>query len=285
MKSSRIFKIVLGLTAILVAATFIFTDVHSATPEYLSVDKIDAVTFSSIVPAGIASDRLRAVSKAIRNSGKSWDVEFGYLAVEQELLNNKSLYKFDFRAASNGGAAGNNSPINLLLDQSDLFISIQTGLFLYEKVTATPEYIRGGLQTSINPLYWTTGVGFTIDHLRQVYNSRLKFQVANHTYSQNFDTSLFYTQHELQGDLTNNIMEQRYGDIDGYYVLPEFHMINGQNDSRYELSIPLFNGVEMQAVGAGLQNMVVLKHQGILIRGGADEDLQNSIGSLLKDII
>lgn len=250
--------------------------------EIIGSTNVQEVTTASIFTAAVASDRSRQIANSLKQRLSDVSIEMSYLFAEQTLTNTSNTYKFDFRIAG-GQANTSTKPNQLLLDQSDIFIVTQLGMFNYEKITATPEYIRGGLQTNINPLYYTTGVGFTKDHLNQIYAGQIKFHVGNIDAFSNLDTGLFRFGHQLQGDLTNNIYQGRNGDSDGYVTLPEIMILNGSYDAYIQLSYQLFTGIAIANVG-GLENSVVFKPQGILVRGGADQKYQQTIIDVVRGI-
>lgn len=239
------------------------------------------VITASIFSASIAQDRARQVAKVLRSNFKEFSIEMAYLFAEQTMVNTSGQYTFDFRVSA--GVSNNvTSPNQLLLDQSDVFIVTQLGMFNYEKNSTTAAYIRGGLQTNINPEYYTTTAGFTKDHLNQIYAGKLAFHVGNTDQFQNLDTGLLNFGHQLQGDLANDIYQGRNGDSDGYYTLPELMVFNGSADAYIKLNFNLFTGIQIANTGANLLNQVVFKPQGILVRGGAGSQAQ--IIELIKNI-
>lgn len=231
----------------------------------------------------IGPERVRELFNALK-SIKSVSVEESYLRQEQTIKNTKSIYSFDYARTVNG-STNNVEPQLTLLDINDVFICTHIGVYLYQADTTKPGYVKGGLQTCVNPAYFTANAGFTIDHLNQLYQGRMKFKVANSEKIEAIDMAQFEARPLTQQgwDVTLSVVE---ADIigskkaeDGLKDLASFFVLDGSQSNQVVLDLPIFDGIEWEHTLANTQVRAVVKPQGILIKGGARvlDEIQNKV--------
>lgn len=213
----------------------------------------------------IAGTRERSVIQALRSlAGVS--VEKSYLQSEAVISNNKSEYNFQFRTNGNP----NVTPHTRFLDQSDVFVSILLQLGLRENDSTMPEQLKNGhIQTYVNAGYFTANAGFTVADVNQVYAGNLEFKVANHLYFQYLNTQEFLYIPETQFDSTAGTFDSINAAEDGKIVPPQMAILSGDEDSNIKATFEVFAGIQWAATAANKSNVIVLKHDGLLIRGGA----------------
>jgi hypothetical protein len=273
---TTIFKI-LSFIAVIATVAFISQNAGASTGETIG-HCIEANVFT----ISIAQERSRAVFKALTPLFNS--VEMSYLMCENQITDQNSTYKFDFRLAA-GTANETLSPNQQLLDQGDIFVVTQLGLFMYKKVATTQGYITEGFQTGVNPLYFIAGGGWNPLHLHQFYDaSSLRFHVGDKDYFQTLDTRQFKCQHNLQGNSSSDIWQEQYGESDGYIALPNMLLINGSDQAFLQHTVQLFTGFAAANTVASTSNWFAYRPCGILIRGAADTGSQQIIRQAIKEI-
>jgi hypothetical protein len=228
---------------------------------------------SAITAFLIGPERIRELFNALKTIDKV-SVEESYLRQEQTIKNTNSIYVFDYARAVNGSTT-NVEPQLVLLDTNDVFIATHVGVYIYEADTTKKGYTRNGLQTCINPVYFTAGVGFTPDHLNQLYQGQMKYKVANSEKIEAIDMGQFEAKPLTQPlwDVTLSALE---ADIigskkpeDGLKDLASFFVFDGSQSNQIILNLPIFDGIAWEAKAANAQNRIVVKPQGILVKGGA----------------
>ena len=221
----------------------------------------------------IGPERIRELFNRLKTIGNV-SVEESYLRQEQTIKNTNSMYVFDYARAVNGSTT-NVEPQLTLLDTNDVFIATHVGVYVYEADTTKRGYVKNGLQTCINPVYFGAGAGFTPDHLNQIYQGRLKYKVANSEKVEAIDMGQFENKPVVQlgWDTTLSVLET---DIigskkaeDGLKDLASFFVFDGSQSNQAVLDLPIFDGIEWEAKAANKQNRIVVKPQGILVKGGA----------------
>lgn len=226
---------------------------------------------SAITSYLLGPDRIRALFNELKRI-QNVSCQESYLRQEVTLLNQSGVYNFDFRKQTNS-VAQTVEPQIQLLGNNDVFVATHIGLYVYEANTTTVGYVRGGLQAYINPLYYTTTAGFTKDHLQQIYNGRLRFRVANTDALEALDMGLFEEREITQGFEVAGVLDaDKTGSKkseDGLRDLATFAVMDGSQDNLWIADMPTFNGILWQNTGANLQNRLVLKMHGILVKGGS----------------
>jgi hypothetical protein len=219
----------------------------------------------------LGPDRVRALFNELKSISQV-SCQESYLRQEVSLINQTGLYTFDFRKQTNS-TAQTIEPQMQLLGQNDVFVCTYIGMYLYEAISTSVGYVRGGLQTYVNPLYFTTTAGFTKDDLQQVYNGRLQFKVANTVAIEAIDMGMFEAQaitqaFEVAGALDADKTGSKKPE-DGLKDLSTFAVMDGSQDNTWIADLPTFNGILWQNTGASLSNRLVLKCHGILVKGGS----------------
>lgn len=237
----------------------------------LFVDAATTGVASAITSYLIGPDRVRALFNEMKGLANI-SLQESFLRQENTIVNTTGTYSFDFRKATNSTVTSV-APQLQLLGQNDVFIATHIGVYQYEAVTASPGYVRGGLQSYVNPLYYTTTAGFTKDHLQQIYQGRLKFKVANTEVFEAIDMGLFEAREITQGyEVAGAVDLDKTGSKkpeDGLKDLATFAVMDGSQDNVWIMDLPIFSGIEWANTGAGLANNLVLKPHGILVKGGA----------------
>lgn len=228
---------------------------------------------ASVTAFLIGPERVRDLFNRLKTI-KEVFVQESFLRQEQTIKNTASVYTFDYARAVNGSTT-NVEPQLTLLDTNDVFVCTHLGVYVYEADTTKPGYTKKGLQTSINPVYFTAGVGFTPDHLNQLYQGRLKYKVAASEKVESIDMGQFENKPVVQlgWDITLSAAE---ADIvgskkaeDGLKDLASFFVFDGSQSNQIILDLPIFDGIQWEAKAANSQNRIVVKPQGILVKGGA----------------
>lgn len=190
-----------------------------------------------------------------------------YLRQEATISNSQGVYKFDFSNVNNTPSTSL-PPQLVLLDKNDLFVCTHVGVYLYEADSTTVGYVRDGLQTYVNPLYFVAAAGFVPGHLNQVYQGKLKYKVASTEVLESIDLGLACRQPDRQGITAATVVGSQNPE-DGLIDLASFPFINGSQQTIFILDLPIFTGITWAAVAANKSNVLVVKPHGVLVKGGA----------------
>ncbi len=243
---------------------------------FASLLAFDANMALTIGAAGVSflvgPDRVRALFNALKDI-PGISLQESYLRQESTVVNTTGTFNFDFRKQTNSSNT-TVEPQLQLLGNNDLFIATHVGVYLYEANTTTPGRVRGGLQTGVNPTYFTTTAFFTIDHLNQLYEGRLKFKVASTELMEAIDMTQFneLSPTQLGVNTTTGVAGPTFGGSrraeQGIKDLSTFAVMDGSQDNLFIIECPIFNGIQYQNTGANLQNRLVLQTHGVLVKGG-----------------
>ncbi len=198
---------------------------------------------------------------------------YGYLRQDVELVNNQSLYEFNFQANNNNKAK---TLPERFLALADGFFAIGMGVFLLAEVTAE----KGGqlLQTYPNKTVFPAAAGFNPDDLRVIYNGEIETGVNNTTLHRCILTKQFLSipttqQGEVSAAITGPViypLDYSGGNFsDGFTELYPYWKLSGDASNFAKLSIPSWAGIEIGAVAAGVTHKVAMVLLGFDIPNGA----------------
>ena len=149
------------------------------------------------------------------------------------------------------------------LNKNDVMYVTGVALFIYPKINNQEG--KAPLETYPNQTAFVAAAGFVPTDLETIYNGKLRLQVGSKEYIPGLDMSKFrYVPQTQQSAATNRSMQ----DEDSAYIdLAAHYTLSGSAQINLQALIPMWNGVQMQAVAANTQNQLVLKLRGFIIRG------------------
>lgn len=182
----------------------------------------------------------------------------GFLRVEQTLKNSTGSYRFDIKDTSGFIVTENK------LDRNDLFVITDLGMYLLrEDSTKVGVSV---LQSYPNELEFAAVAGFTPAHLEAIYNGKFSLKIGSRVNIESLSLQNFRRIPQTQQSAT---VKTQYSVKEATYALPSLLFLKGSMDVEAKIEFPTFDGIQIQAVTAGINNKIVFHPYGFLIKNGA----------------
>lgn len=204
------------------------------------------------------SERNRNIYNALKKELEQYGIVPTPAILRQSVVitNTKDNYIFEFNKDTDTGA-------DINLKREDDFVITDLGVYLLREPTA--EAGTGVLQTYVNATNFPAASGFSPEDLNVFYNGTLETRRDKQTDYEKFPTLAFQFIPQFQQSASTNKSQKNA--FDGVVSLDPLVRFKGNAKNKITITVPIFGGIEVASVTAGVDHKLVVIPYGYLISG------------------